>query len=358
MVALTNGLFGLLLVLGTISLFQPAKGLFSGDPLKEQWREAVQAVAASAQPDDLLLIHPYYVAEMYQYYAPRITPDRLPTPATFPVFAEGDTCGASSPADIRICWQRRYEPFFNTQAKGKKRALLLIAPDHAATVDPPKTLAELIAETPASQPPPTQGDRYGWVGLRFQYPQKTWPCGGTGNALIGVELMCQSFPETFTAVAGEHGQIPQPAVPLQAVFGGQIGLRGYTIALHGGVARPGGTLPITLYWAASAKPTSDYRMFLHLCRDCAQPPLANADSMPLAGYPPAGRTTTWRIGDPVHDERALTLPRILPPGRYTLLLGIYPADQNPPTRLDIRTTATDRVLPANRLILTQIDIAP
>ncbi len=347
-------LFGVLLLSSGLSLFQPNKGLFSGDPLKEQWREAVTDIARRVHPDDLVLIQPYYVAGMYAYYAPRVTPDPLPKPVTFPVFAEGDTCGRTTPAEIRACWQRRYEPFFNAQAAGKKRALLLIAPDHARIVDPPKTLAELIAETPAGQPLPTQDDRYGWVGLRFQYPQKTWPCGGTGDALIGVAVMCQSFPETYNA--GQAGIVPQPDIMLQAIFGGEIRLRGFSIDLHGGVARPGGTLPITLYWAAFAPPTNNYRMFQHLCRDCELPPLANDDAPPLAGYPPAGQTTTWRVGDPLHDERAIFLPKDLPPGRYTIVLGVYGGDGSPATRLSIAGVDAAQRLSANRLVLGEIEV--
>ncbi|HEU5089052.1 MAG TPA: glycosyltransferase family 39 protein, partial [Roseiflexaceae bacterium] len=348
-------LFAVLLA-DLLTLLQPAKGLYSGAALKEQWRAAVAYLAQHEQPDDLVLIHPYYVALMYDYYAPRVTPDPLPQPHTFPVFAEGDLCGTAdpTPAQARACWERRYQPYFNQQALGKKRALLLIAPDHARTVDPPKTLAELQAETPPSQPLPTSGDRYGWVGLRFQYPQKTWPCGGTGDALIGVEVMCQSFPETYAA--GGPGTVPQPQTPLQAVFGGELELRGYTILPHGGALRPGGTLPITLYWQALQTPGANYRMFLHLCRDCDRPPLANDDAAPLAGYPPAGETTTWNVGDPVHDERTLLLPPDLAPGRYTLLLGVYPADR--PTqeaRLSINSSA--ETLSANRLVLGVVEIS-
>jgi hypothetical protein len=348
-------LLAAVLLVNLLTLLQPGKGLYSGAPLKEQWREAVQFLARLVQPDDLVLIQPYYVALMYDYYAPRVTPDPLPQPVTFPVFAQGDLCGLADPtrAEVRACWQRRYEPFFNAQALGKKRALLLIAPDHARTVDPPKSLEELIDETPAGQPLPTEGDRYGWVGLRFQYPQKTWPCGGTGDALIGVEVMCQSFPETYAA--GAAGAVPEPATPLTARFGGELELRGYTLLPHGGQLRPGGTLPITLYWTAARPPSANYHMFLHLCRDCDAPPVANDDAAPLSGYPPAGLTTTWVPGDPLHDERALLLPADLPPGRYTLLLGVYPEDQ--PTqqaRLAIESAA--QTLSANRLVLTTVEV--
>ncbi|GAB4111607.1 MAG: glycosyltransferase family 39 protein [Roseiflexaceae bacterium] len=330
-------------------LFQPNKGLYSGDPLKEQWREAVIDLADRIHPDDLLLIHPSYVAVMYDYYATRVGPDPLPTAITFPVFAEGDTCGETTPAAVRACWQRRYEPFFNAQAQGRKRALLLIAPDHARTVDPPKSLAELQAEAPANQPLPMSGDRYGWVGLRFQYPQKTWPCGGTGDALIGVEVMCQSFPESFQA--GGAGSIPQPSTASDVVFDNTIRLRGYTLAPHADRFVAGGRLPITLYWSAVVPPSSNYRLFLHLCQDCESPPVANDDGPPLGGYPPAGLTSTWQVGDPLHDERVLRLPATLAPGTYTLLIGM--------TRDGQRVPINGQPQLANqRLILTTIEVQP
>jgi hypothetical protein len=347
-----------LMLVNALILFQPQKGLFSGDPVKEQWREAVTFLAQRAHPDDLIIIHPYYVSPMWDYYAPRVTADLLPQPVIFPIFAHGDcTRDYPDPSQELDCIRRRYnEPFFNTVAYGKKRALLLIAPDHAKTVDPPKTLAQLLAEHRPSDPLPTQDDRYGWVGLRFQFSerQRAWPCGGSGDAYIGVEVMCQSYPSTYNA--GGPGKVPQPAVPLDATFGGDLHLRGYSLDLFGTAARAGGTLPVTLYWDAAAKPTHDYQMFLHLCRDCTIPPLASDDdSPPLRGYFPAGRTTTWRLHDPVHDERTVLLPTILPPGRYTLLLGVYPAgDPSESARLPVTSDA--RVLGGTRLALGEVEI--
>jgi mannosyltransferase len=334
--ALAPVLLVLSLTTSVATLVQPGKGLFSGDPVKEQWREAVTALALRVHPDDLVLLHPHYVEPMYAYYAPRVTPDPLPQPITFPVFAEGDVCGIVNPTRQQTleCIRRRFEPFFNQQATGRKRALLLIAPDHARTVDPP----------------PLPIDRFGWVGLRFQYPQRTWPCGG--SEFVGVLLMCQSFPETFNT--GGPGAIPQPDTALDATFGGELRLRGLTLALHGGAARAGGSLPVTLYWEAVAPPTRDYRIFLHLCRDCDVPPVANDDGPPLGGYAPAGMTTTWRIGDPVHDERSLPLPHTLPPGRYTLVLGVYSGDGAPASRLPIVTRAP--TLSNNRLVLGSVDV--
>jgi hypothetical protein len=333
-------------------LLQPQHGLFSGAAVKEQWREGVAEIARRAHPDDLVILHPYYVQPMWDYYAPRVTPDPLPAITTFDLLGQGycRDVAQDDAGKLVDCYRRNYEEAFDRAAYGKKRMLMLLAPDHARTIDPPKTLDELrAAGYPATQP-----DKYGFLGLRFQFAseQRTWPCGGSGDALIGVEVMCAAFPSFYHQTGS--AAIPQPSVALDATFGGELRLRGYSLDLLGGAARPGGALPITLYWQAAAKPTRDYRMFLHLCRDCTTPPLANDDGYPLNGYPPAGRTTTWLVGDPVHDERSLALPADLPPGRYTLLLGVYPEDDpSEAARLPV-ASGTATVLGGTRLVLGEV----
>jgi hypothetical protein len=159
--------------------------------------------------------------------------------------------------------------------------------------------------------------------------------------------MCQSFPESFQA--GGAGSIPQPSISSDVVFDNTIRLRGYTLAPHAGRFVAGGRLPITLYWNAVAPPGSNYRVFLHLCQDCESPPVANDDGPPLGGYPPAGLTSTWQVGDPLHDERVLRLPATLAPGTYTLLIGM--------TRDGQRVPISGQPQLANqRLILTTIEI--
>jgi mannosyltransferase len=336
-------------------LLQPKHGLFSGAPVKEEWRAAIVELSQQLHPDDLLILHPYYTMPLWDYYAPRVTPDPLPKPVVFTDFGQG-FCSeqyAGSPTSIRECFRRQTDRLFLEKAYGKKRAFLLIAPEHARTVDRPKTLAELQAERGPNDPPPTAPDKYGWVGLRFQIPQHTWPCGAM--TFVGVEVMCQSYPSAFGKV-GPDAEL-RPSAPLEAVFGDQIKLRGYSLDLLGGQLRPGGTLPITLYWEAVRQPAHDYAMYVHLCRDCTQPPPASNDGPPLEGYEPAGRTTTWRVGDPVHDERTLRLPANLAPGRYTILLGIYPVG-NPAIDARLPASSSDAaVLGGTSVVLGEVEVA-
>jgi len=344
------------LAVNAAALLQPQHGLFSGAPVKEEWRAAVRDLADQIQPDDLLVLHPYYALPLWDYYAPRVTPDPLPRPVLFTDFSQG-FCAEQfrTRPEIRDCFRRQNERQFLEKAYGVKRAWLLIAPEHAATIDRPKTLDDLRAELRPGEPPPAEPDRYGWIGLRFQFPQRTWPCGG--ETLVGVELKCQSYP-SFFGMSGPASN-PEPAVRLEARFGGELLLRGYTILPPGGALRGGGTLPITLYWTSLRLPTRNYRMFLHLCRDCSAPPLAQNDRPPLNGYEPAGLTTWWEIADPVHDERGVPLRDSagapLPPGRYTLLLGVYPLDsRDGEARLPVQSGAP--VQDGNRLVLGEVDI--
>ncbi len=305
------------------SLTQPGLGLFSGDPVKEQYREALQELIEHMHPDDLVVLHPEYLRPLYAYYMRQLTTDPPLEPTVFDEFKRGQTTFHQRD------WHSRRQQTFS----GYLRSFLLIAPDHARFVDPPQ-----------------EGDTYGMVGLYFQYTreQRKWPCGiWKWN---GVHLFCQSSPETY-----ELGEVARPTIPVQAQFGSAIVLFGYTLKATtpagSGVYQAGGTLPITLFWDVLAQPEQDYSIFVHLCQDCEVPPVAGQDGPPLGGYLP---TSVWLPGKPVHDERAIRLPLDMPPGRYTLLVGVYyPGDPALSARLPV---AGSPVLPHQRLVLTTVEI--
>ena len=87
----------------------------------------------------------------------------------------------------------------------------------------------------------------------------------------------------------------------------------------GGTVQPGQMLRFTLYWACDAPPGQPLSVFVHLVGEERQP-LAQGDGPPLSGdYP----TDLWAAGEVIADGRAVPLPADLPPGRYTLLVGLY-----------------------------------
>jgi len=313
------------LLSGTAALLQPPQGLFSGYPVKEQYRAAVGVLAHNVHPDDAVIVHPSYIQPLYDYYMPRLSADPPPEPITFAAFKHFQT----------VFNQRDWDEARRRELAGYVRSFLLIAPHHARTVDKPRD---------------DLGDEYGLVGLYFQHTSRLekWPCGIW--RFQGVHVLCQDSPEAY-----ETGAQPQPATPLAARFGGRLLFEGYTLKATTpagpGTYRAGGTLPITLFWDVTEQPVQDYRVFLHLCQQCAQPPAAATDGEPLGGYLP---TSVWLPGNLVHDERAIPLPPDLEPGRYRLLLGVYPVGH--PTeaaRLPIRGAPA---LPGARLPLGSVEI--
>ncbi|MFV9504450.1 MAG: glycosyltransferase family 39 protein [Oscillochloridaceae bacterium umkhey_bin13] len=318
-----GSLFVLALTTSLLALWQPVFGLFSGDPVKEQYREMVAELAARVHPDDAIVIHPAYLQPLYAYYMARFSTDPAPEPLLFTDFWQGETSYGQREWDI----ERR------ARLAGFTRSFLLIAPDHARTVDRP-----------------LPGDEYGLVGnfWRFSREQGTWPCGiWRAN---GAHLLCQQAPEAYTT-----GAIQTPATPLTVTFGPQIQLLGVTMKATTpagpGLYRAGGNLPLSLFWDVLTPVANDYSLFLHLCQDCTMPPLASEDGPPLEGYLP---TSSWLPGKPARDDRAIALPRDLPPGQYTLLLGLY--DPNDPTPAGRLTITGGTTLGNDRLVLGTVEI--
>ncbi len=321
---LAGGTLLLALLVNGLVLTQPAQGIFSGDPVKEQYREAVQILAERVHPDDLIVLHPAYIRPLYDYYMARHSRDPAPVPVTFEAFKH-----RQREFNVRDWDAARQQAF-----AGHYRSFLLIAPNHARTVDKP-----LLAT-----------DEYGLVGLYYQFSreQQKWPCGIWRTN--GAHLFCQDSPEAY-----ETGDLPPIETPYPAQFGDDILLLGYTLKATTpqgvGVYRAGGNLPVTLFWDVLRQPSADYSIFLHLCQQCDAPPPASSDAPPYQGYLP---TSVWLPNNLIHDEQAIPLPADLPPGTYRLYVGLYrPGDPATTARLPITSPhPTD----TRRLLLGEVQI--
>ncbi len=82
---------------------------------------------------------------------------------------------------------------------------------------------------------------------------------------------------------------------------------------------PGDQVDVTLYWFSLAPLAKNYKVFVH-CADADGIVRAQHDGDPVYGFTP---TTRWMPGELIVDRHAFTLPADLPPGRYTLLAGMY-----------------------------------
>jgi hypothetical protein len=92
-----------------------------------------------------------------------------------------------------------------------------------------------------------------------------------------------------------------------ATFGDNVTLLGYDTDERD--LRPGGTLPVTLYWQARAPVQGDYRVFVHLLGRDRQTSgdilTAQVDRQPFGGLYPTNR---WPIGQVVKEVYQLKIP--------------------------------------------------
>jgi hypothetical protein len=105
--------------------------------------------------------------------------------------------------------------------------------------------------------------------------------------------------------------VPVLARRLEANFGGQLRLVGYTFDPVRSTMR--------LAWQASPRAWADYTVFVHLV-DATGNRLAGSDA------PPPVPTSQWARGEVILDERLVPIPDGLPVGDYWLAVGLYRAD--------------------------------
>ncbi|MCA9986257.1 MAG: glycosyltransferase family 39 protein [Anaerolineales bacterium] len=110
---------------------------------------------------------------------------------------------------------------------------------------------------------------------------------------------------------------PVPLPPGGALFGEQIRLT--AAGVPAAPLRAGDILPIQLTWSARTPITERYKIFLHLVGPDGQI-VAQRDSEPGGGL---ALTDGWEPGAVIVDNHGIFLPLELPPGQYTLRLGLY-----------------------------------
>ena len=133
----------------------------------------------------------------------------------------------------------------------------------------------------------------------------------------------------FVVYAVPAAPATEIAVPIAANFGDHISLQGYTLA-HNELA-PGDILQLTLFWQTNSRLDQRYKVFLHLLDEDGQL-VAQRDSEPGSALKP---TTIWQPAETITDNHGLLLPAHLPPGSYTLVLGLYDI-ADPDTRLPVQ----------------------
>jgi mannosyltransferase len=100
-------------------------------------------------------------------------------------------------------------------------------------------------------------------------------------------------------------------------FGDNIVLEAYSLSAS--QSQPGRIVPLTLFWRAAAPLEVRYKIFLHLLDQNGQL-VAQRDGEPGGDL---ALTPTWPEGETIADNHGLYIPEDLPPGLYTLLVGMY-----------------------------------
>jgi mannosyltransferase len=126
-----------------------------------------------------------------------------------------------------------------------------------------------------------------------------------------------------------------------AQFGEAITLERYTLSSP--TVRPGDVLQVRLDWRTDTKLDTRYKVFVQLLDEEGRL-AAQRDSEPGGGL---ALTTTWQPGAAIEDHHALIIPNNLSPANYTLIIGLYDAD-DPQQRLQVED--------ADHLILSQIAV--
>jgi hypothetical protein len=140
--------------------------------------------------------------------------------------------------------------------------------------------------------------------------------------LAGVVILClgaRGGLDVFDRWQAAHivPSVPGAQVQRLARFDDGLALVGYDLPRPTG--QPGKLVPLTFYLYVTQPQTQPVSVFVHLYGPGGQV-LAQADQVdPLLFYP----TTRWPLGQPQIDELSLALPADLPPGQYTLAMGLW-----------------------------------
>jgi mannosyltransferase len=120
-----------------------------------------------------------------------------------------------------------------------------------------------------------------------------------------------------------------PPEPLNIHFGESIVL--LDMALTGRTARPGDALGVALTWQADRQLQKRYKVTVQLLNPEQTRIFAQHDGEPGNNM---ALTTTWQLGTPIDDSHGVLIPLDVPPGQYTLVVGLYDSD-NPAQRLAV-----------------------
>ena len=145
-------------------------------------------------------------------------------------------------------------------------------------------------------------------------PQGEWPILAVVGAITLGAILLE--PLGLFHANSQGGALDIPATAHYTNFGDQIALLGYHVAEE--TAAPGDTLELTLYWQAQRPLDIEYQTFVHVLSADGQL-VAQSDKLNPGEFP----THRWPTDRYVPDTHRLSLPADLPPGDYTVAVGLW-----------------------------------
>ena len=193
---------------------------------------------------------------------------------------------------------------------------------------PAGSVAAQVSGWPWGQPTSTWQPGDVWYdGVQLELPADAAPglyrlelelYDADGEALLPLALGTGRYGTATTwgdyLVVGEWPGAPATPLRRATRIGDFARLNGYTLDDSGSDA-----LGLRLFWRGERPAAADYTVFVQLL-DGSGTPVAQHDKPPLDGFYP---TRAWKPELAFADDFVLPLPSPLPPGPYTLLVGMY-----------------------------------
>ena len=167
-------------------------------------------------------------------------------------------------------------------------------------VSPRRSPAETPAHPPVGQPSRQLAGRLLLIALAF---------GATKIMLIDRCDSCLRY-------TSPPGQALAATHPQEARFGSNIALLGFDLPRR--EVRSGESIPLTLYWRATAPVQVNYQVFAHLTRP-AFILWGQSDKLNPGDFPSA----RWPLDKYVWDDHAIRVLPGTPPGEYYIVVGLY-----------------------------------
>lgn len=268
----------------------------------------------------------------------------------------------SAPGDVLLLSSNTYEPFFlNEGLLTVPRVVSL--PDQPGEQPSPEQPPEVVSDNPDALL--TRGS----IALIYNLAasrERLWLLADSGPWLPWSVRPVERFLSAHYYPVREIA--PDPAVrlieystvdapnPLDfrgpehlagLVYGDTLRLAGFDLPA-GMVYAAGDVLPVSFYWQADRTPEQDYIVAWFVVDESGIPAVQGMDSQPGGGFE---RTSAWRPGLPIWDNRALRLPEDLSPGSYRLWVRLYFWDSGEirllPVTAGESVETTTGVLPVN-----------